>query len=76
MPRGGPPAWSVKDCRFDYIVNAVLLAGHGVPLTMTGIDTPERAAEIRRGIYRCGQHRHRSYRFSRSSRWHSNDCQR
>lgn len=57
MPRGLPPAWSARDCAWDHLVAAVIRAGPGVPLVYHGIASPERAEEIRRGVYRCGRHR-------------------
>jgi hypothetical protein len=57
MPKAPPPPWTQRDCRFDYLVGAALAAGAGEEITMTGIDTPERAADIRRGVYRCAGHR-------------------
>ena len=56
MPKGSPPAWTQRDCRFDYVVEAVTAAGGG-PFTYQGIETPERAKDIKQGVYRCGHHR-------------------
>src|SRR5258708_5879113 len=55
MPRGPQPAWTVKDCSQDHVVAAAIAAGG--PIQYTGIADPDRAADIRRGIYRCGIHR-------------------
>jgi hypothetical protein len=55
MPRGKRP--TLRDCRFDGIVAAVIQQGTGKPVTYTGITDPDRAADIRRGFYRCCQHR-------------------
>lgn len=57
MPKGPPPAYTSRDCRFDHVVGAVAAAGAGKPFTYQGIETPERAEEIRRGVYRCARHR-------------------
>lgn len=57
MPKGSPPAWTRRDCRFDHLVTAGLDQGFGKVLVYSGIETEERAHEIRRGIYRCAKHR-------------------
>lgn len=57
MPKGPPPAWSRRDCRFDHLVVAALEQGYGKMLVYSGIESWERADEIRRGIYRCAKHR-------------------
>lgn len=57
MPKGPPPAWSRRDCRFDHLVVAAIGQGYGQLLIYRGIESEERAHEIRRGIYRCAQHR-------------------
>lgn len=57
MPKGPPPAWSRRDCRFDHLVVAALGQGYGKILVYNGIETEERAHDIRRGIYRCAKHR-------------------
>lgn len=57
MAKGPPPNWSRRDCRFDHLVVAALHQGYGKVLKYTGIETYERAEEIRRGIYRCTKHR-------------------
>jgi hypothetical protein len=57
MAKGPPPAWTSKDCRFDHVVAAAIEQGHGKPLTYTGIETPERAKDIKNGFYRCCRHR-------------------
>jgi len=57
MARGPAPAWSAKDCSWDHLVAAAIRAGPGVPLVYQGIETADRAMEIKRGIYRCGRHR-------------------
>ncbi len=57
MAKGPPPAHSQRDCRFDHFVAAALQRGYGVVLVLSGIATPERGHEIRRGLYRCGRHR-------------------
>ena len=57
MPKGPPPAWSRRDCRFDHLVVAALNRGYGVVLVYSGIESEERAHDIRRGIYRCAKHR-------------------
>jgi hypothetical protein len=45
------------DCSQDHLVVAALGQGFGKELVLSGIETPERAHEIRRGIYRCARHR-------------------
>lgn len=57
MPKAPPPAWTQRDCRFDYLVAAALEQGAGRELDYAGIETPDRAADVRRGIYRCAAHR-------------------
>ncbi len=57
MPKGPPPGWTRRDCRFDYLVGAILASGNGEPVTMTGIETTDRAHDIKQGIYRCSRHR-------------------
>jgi len=57
MPKGAPPQWSRRDCRFDHLVLAALGQGFGKVLVYSGIDSEERAHDIRRGIYRCAKHR-------------------
>ena len=57
MPKGPPPAWSKRDCSFDHLVTAALAKGYGVVLKYTGIESEDRAHQIRRGIYRCARHR-------------------
>jgi hypothetical protein len=57
VPKGPPPAWSRRDCRFDHLVTAALDKGFGVVLVYSGIETEERAHDVRRGIYRCAKHR-------------------
>lgn len=57
MPKGPPPNWRHRDCSFDHLVVAALGQGYGKTLVYSGIETEERAHEIRRGIYRCAQHR-------------------
>jgi hypothetical protein len=57
MAKGPPPNWKRRDCRFDHLVAAALIKGYGVVLKYTGIETYDRAEEIRRGIYRCAKHR-------------------
>jgi hypothetical protein len=57
LAKGSPPAWSRRDCRFDHLVVAALEQGYGKELRYTGIESYERADEIRRGIYRCTKHR-------------------
>lgn len=57
MPKGPPPQWRKRDCRFDHLVAAAIAQGYGKVLVYSGIDSEERAHDIRRGIYRCAQHR-------------------
>jgi hypothetical protein len=57
MPKGPPPTWSRRDCRFDHLVMAALGQGYGKVLVYNGIESEERAHDIRRGIYRCAKHR-------------------
>lgn len=56
MPKGFPQAkrW---DCRFDHFVVAALSQGFGKELKLDGIESFERADDIRKGIYRCARHR-------------------
>jgi hypothetical protein len=57
MAKGPPPPWASRDCRFDHLVAAALKQGYGKPVVYHGIETPERAKEIKNGIYRCARHR-------------------
>lgn len=57
MPKGPPPSWTRRDCRFDHLVLAALGQGYGKVLVYDGIESEERAHDIRRGIYRCAKHR-------------------
>jgi len=41
----------------DHLVVAALQEGYGQVLRYTGIETIDRAHDIRRGIYRCTKHR-------------------
>ena len=41
----------------DHLVVAALNQGYGKILVYSGIETEERAHEIRRGVYRCAKHR-------------------
>jgi hypothetical protein len=41
----------------DHLVQAAVAKGYGVELVYGGIETLERAHDIRRGIYRCAKHR-------------------
>jgi hypothetical protein len=55
--KGPPPQWNRRDCRFDHLVGAAVAQGYGKTLRYTGIETLDRADEVRRGIYRCAKHR-------------------
>lgn len=57
MPKGPPPSWTSRDCRFDHLVGAVAGKGFGQTLHYTGIENPVRALDIKRGFYRCAKHR-------------------
>jgi len=57
MPKGPPPRWTQRDCRFDHVVAAAVAESMDKPLTYRGIDKPDRAKEIRQGVYRCARHR-------------------
>lgn len=57
MGKGPPPNWSRRDCRFDHLVLAAVAKGYGVVLKYTGIESWERADDVRRGVYRCAKHR-------------------
>ena len=57
MPKGPPPQWRRRDCSMDHLVAAAVDAGFGQVLVYRGMETPERAQEVRRGIYRCAKHR-------------------
>jgi hypothetical protein len=71
MPKAPPPPWTSRDCRFDHLVAAAIEQGMGKPLSYTGIETPERAYDIKKGIYRCSQHRGVSayVEWQHSGRW-------
>lgn len=57
MPKGPPPQWNRRDCRYDHLVQAAVDAGYGKMLVYSGIEDIDRAQDIRRGIYRCARHR-------------------
>lgn len=57
MPKGPPPQWSRRDCRFDHLVIAALGQGYGKVLVYSGIPDEHRGHDIRRGVYRCARHR-------------------
>lgn len=61
MPKGPAPPWRARDCRFDHVVAAAIENGQ---LVYDGIGSPERALEIKRGVYRCAQHRKVSVKVS------------
>ena len=56
MPKGLPNTkrW---DCRFDHYVTAAIAQGYGKELVLAGVETYDRADDIRKGIYRCARHR-------------------
>jgi hypothetical protein len=57
MAKGPPPAWTSRDCTMDHLVAAAIDHGLGKPLTYAGIETIERARDIKQGFYRCCRHR-------------------
>jgi len=57
MPKGPPPQYTRRDCRLDHIVAAVLARGYDQPLHFAGIETADRAKDIKQGFYRCARHR-------------------
>ena len=57
MGKAPPPLWSRRDCRFDHLVAAAVDRGFGIVMSYAGIETVDRAHDIRRGIYRCARHR-------------------
>jgi hypothetical protein len=71
MPKGPPPQWTSRDCRFDHLVGAAVNVGFGNDLFYRGIGTPERAKDIKTGIYRCARHRGISVRveWQHESQW-------
>ena len=73
MPKGPPPSWSRRDGSFDRLVVAAMNKGYGVTLHYTGIESEQRAHEIRRGIYRCARHRGVSADAGKSVTTSSND---
>jgi hypothetical protein len=73
MPKGPPPSWKRRDCRFDHLVTAALDQGYGKVLVYSGIETEDRAHEIRRGVYRCAKHRGVSADAGRSATTSSTD---
>lgn len=73
MPKGPPPSWSRRDCSFDHLVAAAINQGYGKVLVYSGIESEERAHQIRRGVYRCAQHRGVSASAGRSVTTSSDD---
>jgi hypothetical protein len=57
LSKGPPPPWNRRDCTFDHVVAAGIAKGSGRVMIYSGIETLERAHNIRRGIYRCAKHR-------------------
>jgi hypothetical protein len=57
MPKGAPPGWSRRDCRFDHLVTAAIDKGFGRVLVYSGVESWQRADDIRKGIFRCAKHR-------------------
>jgi hypothetical protein len=57
LPKAPPPSRQQRDCRFDHLVVAAIGRGYGVALVLSGIESPERGHDIRKGIYRCARHR-------------------
>jgi hypothetical protein len=57
VPKGPPPRWAQRDCRFDHLVRAAVGQGYGVVVVYRGITSLDRAHDIRRGVYRCARHR-------------------
>jgi hypothetical protein len=60
VTRRHPAAWRPRDATYDPHVKAVVAQGFGKPVYWNGIETHERALEIKRGI-------HRSARFLKQS---------
>lgn len=56
MPKGTPNThrW---DCSQDHLVMAALQQGYGRELVLAGLESFERADQVRKGIYRCARHR-------------------
>jgi hypothetical protein len=55
MARSHPGSWRERDSTFDPFVRAAREAGYRVPVNWTGIETYERAKEIKRGLHRSGR---------------------
>lgn len=53
----GPFRGSKLDCRFDHVVAAAIQQGYGKVLVYSGLESYERADDIRKGVYRCTRHR-------------------
>jgi len=64
VPKGEPPGWRSRDCSWDHLVVAAIRAGPGEELIYYGIADEHRAYDIKKGIYRCGQHRKVSVKVS------------
>jgi hypothetical protein len=58
MPKGPPARGTTqRDCRFDHVVTAAANQGTGKTASYRGIDTADRAKDIKQGVYRCARHR-------------------
>lgn len=57
MAKGPPRISTQRDCRFDHLIAQAIGKGFGVVLVYSGIETLDRAHEIRRGLFRCARHR-------------------
>jgi len=57
MPKGPQPQWRKRDCSFDHLVKAAVEQGYGTVMVYGGIEDVDRAQDIRRGLYRCANHR-------------------
>src|SRR5262249_6615547 len=62
MANRHPAAWRPRDETYHPHVKAAKNQGYGVPVYWTGIETPERATEIKRGLHRAGRHLRESVR--------------
>lgn len=70
MPRGGVPQWRKRlEPVLDHLIQASIdqaggtfhpETGHYATLRYTGIETRERAQEIKRSLYRCASFMHRN----------------
>ena len=54
MPKGPPPQWRARNKDWDHLIAASIDAA-GAELTYAGVETEDRAQEIKRGLFRSAK---------------------